>query len=263
LPKLSIITINLNNAEGLQRTIESVCIQSFKEIEFIIIDGGSTDGSLAVMEKYKQHIHYCLSEKDSGVYNAMNKGLAKATGDYFMFLNSGDRLANNNIIEMIMPQLTGEKIIYGDLEIEEPKKTWIKTYPDQLLFSYFIEDTLPHSGGVFIRKDAFTGELSFYDESLKITADWKWFLLAIFKHQYNYKHIPETIGVFDYSGMSAQPENHVLIYREKKKALEAYFPLLYKDMQQLLLFKKKYADLTNSRVVKFYLGIKQKMQRSK
>jgi glycosyltransferase involved in cell wall biosynthesis len=263
LPKVSIITINLNNAGGLQRTIESVCSQSFKDLEFIIIDGGSADSSHAVIEKYNQHIHYCISEKDAGVYNAMNKGLAKATGDYCMFLNSGDRLINNNIIERIAPQLTGEKIIYGDLEIDEPKKSWKKTYPDELLLSYFIEDTLPHSGAIFINKNAFTGELSSYDESLKISADWKWFLLAIFKHQYSYKHVPEVIGAFDYSGMSAQPENHVLINIEKKKVLEAYFPLLYKDMQQLLLFKKKYTDLTNSRLVKFYLHVKQKIQRSK
>lgn len=258
-PALSIITINYNNAKGLQKTIESVLGQSFKELEFIIIDGGSTDGSVEVIKRFSGHIDYWVSEKDKGVYHAMNKGIKQANGTYLFFLNSGDCLASNTVIEETVPALNGEFIIYGDYQIAEPAKTWVKTYPDELLFSFFIEDALPHSGNLFIHRNAFKGELSEYDEHLKLASDWKWSFLAVYRFNYSYKHIKKTVGIFDYTGMSAQPGNHIIVNEEKKKVLEEYFPLLFKDMQNLLAVKKKYTDLLNSRFVKFYLSMREKI----
>ena len=92
--KLSIITINYNNREGLKRTIESVVNQTFTDFEWILIDGGSTDGSKELIEQYSNRFSYWVSEPDNGIYNAMNKGLRAAKGDYLQFLNSGDRLYN-------------------------------------------------------------------------------------------------------------------------------------------------------------------------
>ena len=85
--KLSIITVNFNDAEGLERTIKSVISQTFHDYEFIIIDGGSTDGSVDVIKKYEDHIDYWISEKDGGIYQGMNKGLRQASGEYLNFLN--------------------------------------------------------------------------------------------------------------------------------------------------------------------------------
>jgi glycosyltransferase involved in cell wall biosynthesis len=96
--KLSIITINYNNAEGLKRTIESVTGQTFRDFEYIVIDGGSTDGSTDVINEYADHISYWVSELDKGIYNAMNKGVAAAHGEYCNFLNSGDIYYNNEIL---------------------------------------------------------------------------------------------------------------------------------------------------------------------
>ena len=93
--KLSIITINYNNLEGLKRTVESVINQTSKEFEYIVIDGGSNDGSGAYIESKSEHIDYWVSEPDKGIYNAMNKGIAKASGEYLLFLNSGDHLFSN------------------------------------------------------------------------------------------------------------------------------------------------------------------------
>jgi glycosyltransferase involved in cell wall biosynthesis len=92
MPKLSIITINYNNLEGLQRTVESVVNQTWQEFEYIVIDGGSTDGSADFIESQSETIDYWVSEPDKGIYNAMNKGIAKASGEYLLFLNSGDHL---------------------------------------------------------------------------------------------------------------------------------------------------------------------------
>ena len=106
--KLSIITINYNNCEGLRETILSVVEQTCKQFEWIIVDGGSQDGSVALLEQYRSYFSYWCSETDKGIYNAMNKGLQHAHGDYCLFLNSGDRLTNNRIIEQVMHELSGD-----------------------------------------------------------------------------------------------------------------------------------------------------------
>ena len=99
--KLSIITINLNNADGLYRTINSVINQTYKNIEYIIIDGGSSDNSCDVIKKFEEHLTYWISENDNGIYEAMNKGIIKSTGDYIYILNSGDILYSNNTIKNV------------------------------------------------------------------------------------------------------------------------------------------------------------------
>lgn len=95
--KLSIITINYNNREGLRKTIESVVAQTTREFEYIVIDGGSTDGSVDVIKEFSDYIDYWVSEPDKGIYNAMNKGVKVAHGDYCQFLNSGDWLYDSNV----------------------------------------------------------------------------------------------------------------------------------------------------------------------
>src|SRR5690606_22317295 len=97
--KLSIVTINLNNLVGLQKTMQSVFNQTFTDYEYIVIDGGSTDGSKEYIEKHTNKLVYWVSEKDGGVYEAMNKGIIKATGEYCNFLNSGDYFWNNSVLE--------------------------------------------------------------------------------------------------------------------------------------------------------------------
>ena len=98
MPELSIITINLNNCAGLQKTLDSVFAQTFTDYEYLVIDGGSTDGSAELIKKQENKFVYCVSEKDNGIYHAMNKGIRKATGDYLLFLNSGDYLVNDEVL---------------------------------------------------------------------------------------------------------------------------------------------------------------------
>src|SRR4051812_11860469 len=110
--KISIITINYNDKEGLRSTIDSVITQSFRDFEFLVIDGNSSDGGKEVLEEYKSHIDYCVSEPDTGVYNAMNKGIRAATGDYLLFLNSGDVLYNNDILARVDMEIRNDFGIY-------------------------------------------------------------------------------------------------------------------------------------------------------
>ena len=155
-PLISIITVNLNDVEGLKRTMTSVFEQTYKEYEYIVIDGGSTDGSKEYIESHSDKIDTWVSEKDSGIYNAMNKGIKVATGEYFLFLNSGDWLHKVNILEITAPVFSNNySIYYGNVErIYNGNKKKIKTYPSQLSFSFFIDSALAHQA-VFIKRSLF------------------------------------------------------------------------------------------------------------
>ena len=115
MPKLSIITINLNNAEGLRKTIPSVISQTYCDFEYIVIDGGSTDGSVDVIKKYADKLSYWVSEPDAGIYNAMNKGIRKAGGEYCQFLNSGDWLVAPDVTERMAKDMPDCAICYGNM----------------------------------------------------------------------------------------------------------------------------------------------------
>lgn len=254
--KLSIITINYNNGIGLKKTIESVLNQNNKDYEYIIIDGGSSDSSIDVIKSFENHISYWVSEPDGGIYNAMNKAIGIAQAEYIYFLNSGDLINDHEVLSKIAPHLNNEHIVYGNLFIQEPNKGWLKIYPPVLTYSFFLTDSLPHSGGAFILREAFCNELSKYDESLKIISDWKWFMLALFKYNYSYKHVNLTIGIFDYSGISANPKNFKLLKLEQNEVIQKSFKLIDMEVSELLNYKNKYILLKSSRYIKICLKIK-------
>ncbi|HMK06596.1 MAG TPA: glycosyltransferase, partial [Flavobacterium sp.] len=123
MAKISIITINYNESEGLKKTIESVISQTFRDYEFIVIDGNSSDGSKDVIAQYNDKITYALSEPDSGIYNAMNKGIRAAKGDYVFFLNSGDRFLETHTLEKSDQLIDGKyDICYGNQTYYNQKK---------------------------------------------------------------------------------------------------------------------------------------------
>ncbi|MDP1801958.1 MAG: glycosyltransferase family 2 protein [Bacteroidota bacterium] len=214
---LSIITINYNNKAGLEKTILSVISQSDKSFEFIVIDGGSTDGSVDVIERHKLEITYSVSEKDNGIYNAQNKGIAKAKGDYCLFLNSGDTLANEQVFKDIKQHLTGTDIVYGDLITVDPegKKEHLRS-PEELDAPHFMVSTLWHPTA-FIKRKVFE-KFGAYNETLKITGDYEFFIRAVLKHKVSTKHISLPICIFDLSGISNSEKNNELQATERKKS---------------------------------------------
>ena len=125
-PKFSIITVTYNAEKVLEDTIQSIVTQSYKNVEYIIVDGGSTDGTLTIVNKYKEHIHTIVSEPDKGLYDAMNKGIKLATGDYLCFLNAGDGLHEDDTLLRIVHSLTGTilpDVIYGETDIVDDEAT--------------------------------------------------------------------------------------------------------------------------------------------
>ena len=208
--KLSIITINKNNAVGLKKTIQSVINQTyFHQIEYIIIDGLSTDNSSNILEKYKDYFSYCISEKDEGIYDAMNKGAQAATGEYLLFLNSGDRLYHNKIIQEVFPKLNNVDIIYGGVEYDGEKNK-IRIPSDYLDFIYFsTRRSIFHQGAFISRKLAL--EIP-YNISFKLMGDVNFFFNAICVKKASYKRIFVKIAYFDTTGISQRE-----IYTKEKE----------------------------------------------
>lgn len=234
-PLLSIITVNFNDKLGLQRTFDSVFNQTFQDFEYIVIDGGSTDGSKELIEKNSEKINHWVSEPDSGIYNAMNKGIAAAKGDYLLFLNSGDHFHAKNSLEIAAKYLGEEDIIYFDLEVISPETTFIKKYPKKLDLLYFYEDSLPHPS-TFIKKSAFE-RVGFYDENLKIVSDWKWFLLAICKFSCTYQNISETISSFYLDGISSHSESITKLKLERENVISENFSEFENYLQKIAELK--------------------------
>ncbi|MBF8150977.1 glycosyltransferase [Winogradskyella sp. F6397] len=225
---ISIITINYNDLEGLQKTMKSVLGQTYTDIEYIIIDGGSEDGSKAYIESCEQDLAYWVSEPDNGIYNAMNKGIAHATGDYLLFLNSGDWLLDDLVIENFVNFIPVEDIIYGKIKWIKEQKIWDDDFSNKITFKYFSKASLPHQGS-FIKHKLFR-EIGNYDEKLKITSDWKFFVLAIYKYNCSFKRINMFISMCNRDGLSCLPESWPLILKEREETMKTYFPAFYSDL---------------------------------
>ncbi|NJM80314.1 MAG: glycosyltransferase [Flavobacterium sp.] len=236
--KICIITINYNNKTGLQKTFESIQNQTYRDFEYIVIDGGSTDGGLELNKKNNQ-ISKWISEKDSGVYNAMNKGIKLCSSDYIIFMNSGDTFYTNDVLEKVVPLLNFEnEIVYGNAYYyndEGYKREEIP--PSELTFWYLKVFGINHQS-VFIKKKLFN-DIQYYNEDFKICADWEFFMIAICLKNVKYKYIPLTICYYDFSGISAKKENIDLYLREKDLSLKKHFTIFYNDLIFLEISKTK------------------------
>jgi len=251
---ITVITINYNNLEGLRKTMKSVLEQTYGHIEYIVIDGGSTDGSKEFILECKENLTYWVSEMDNGIYNAMNKGIKHSSGNYLLFLNSGDILKSSNILKKIDPECFNTDIVYGDIKIVSNGKFNVYNYPDELRFSFLFKKSLPHPA-TFIKASLFK-KVGLYDETLKIAADLKFFLVAILKYGVSYKHIKEVISVFYKDGVSSLEKNQTLIENERKSILQDDFKLFYKDYFELREFKDAISALRKSHWIKLLIKMK-------
>jgi len=208
--KISVITIVYNDRFNIKKTIKSINSQTKRaNIEYIIIDGASNDGTSDIIKSMINNIDIYICEKDTGIYNAMNKGLKRATGDYIIFMNSGDCFSNPNIVEDILKilSITSSKpaLIYGNYRnskngiyskpIPARKSKWIWYGPITSHQSTFYSNS-------FIRKHHLS-----YDEKYKIAADYKLTLEVIKKSNYNVLKLPLCISDFDLTGISNQNQD--------------------------------------------------------
>lgn len=199
--KLSIITINFNDAKGLEKTIQSVINQTFKDFEYIVVDGASTDGSVDVIHKYADKLTHWVSEPDTGIYNAMNKGTRMASGEYCLYLNSGDFLAGDDVLEMSMNYRFNEDVVSCKCLDYNEKHEWLRNPPSNVSLFTFVHGTLPHPT-TFIKRELII-RLGGYNENYRIMSDWCFFLEAMIIHQCSYRTIDVLLTKFNCFGISS------------------------------------------------------------
>jgi len=251
-PFLSIITINFNGQEGLSatlqsvfaQTLQSVFAQTFTDFEYIVIDGGSTDGSVDLLNQQEAQLDYWVSEPDSGIYAAMNKGVQVAKGTYLLFLNGGDELVAPSVLQEAFDQIGSEQsdIIYFKLEKEMSYgRTRVVSFPHRLTFRYMAKDTLPHPATLIKRTLFHEDQVGLYDESHSVASDWKFLLLALFRHQASYRYIPFTFSFFRYGGLSTTMNSKVTteVRNWRAMVLRQYFPERFPKVQRQMRLERQ------------------------
>ena len=226
---LTIITINRNNAGGLEKTMRSVAAQTFGDYEYVVVDGASTDGSVDAIRYLEASFNGRLkwiSEPDKGIYNAMNKGIGMASGDYLQFLNSGDCLISEDVTGQMTEALKTAgfpSILYGNMLKDMPGGKLLRDRcfaGKDISFLGFYTGTLNHSSA-YIRKNLFE-KYGLYDEGLKIVSDWKWFLQAIILGGEKPVYTDIDVSLFDMHGISET--NKTLDKAERKRVLGELIP---------------------------------------
>ena len=253
--KLSIITINRNNAAGIRKTLESVFKQTYRDFEYIIIDGASTDESVEVIkeltsERVNELKNFTwISEPDTGIYNAMNKGLKMCHGEYTLMLNSGDYLVDEQVIERIMSELDGTDIVQGNvITIKDGKEVVKKGYEkSDISFIDVMKNHFLHQAS-FCRKGLFD-RYGYFDESYKINGDTVFYAKCLGFGDATFKYVNQNITYFDTTGISADPEGK---YRKLRKEEDDRYAqlfskrmwdLFYKEEKKIKLYNKLHAHM--------------------
>lgn len=235
---ISIITVNLNNLNGLKKTIESVLDQNNNRFEFIIIDGGSEDGSREYIEQNKKRFDFWCSAPDNGIYDAMNKGIDQANGQYLLFLNSGDYLVNESVLRSFFELDPKEDVIYGNSLLKDGENYNIKVMPEINSLIASLSNTINHQT-IFYKRSLFANG-NRYRTEFKIVADWVFLNDILLNKKATIKHIDLIIPCFDVNGISGDKISRI---EEKdlyiKSTFDEHFNLLYREYNSLLYKNEK------------------------
>lgn len=227
--KISIITVCLNAKDTIENTFLSVFNQTYKNFELIVIDGGSTDSTLEVIDKYKGISHF-VSEPDSGIYDAMNKGIKLASGDFIFFLNANDVFYDENVLENAVSASKNNpqaKILFGDVEyISEDKKTSqiIRFNNIKDDFSLILGNICHQS--IFYHKSLFEG-FGLYSNQFKIYSDWDFNIKCLVENKVQALYLPLIISKFQLGGICSSEKNKKICAKEKKSLVKKYYPDFY------------------------------------
>ncbi len=253
--RLSIITVNLNNKAGLEQTLKSVFEQTSRDYEIIVIDGFSSDGSRDVIGANVKQIHKWISEKDAGIFNAMNKGIRMAEGEYILFLNSGDNLYSPDTLNDIFKLQFSEDFVVCDIELVKNTGREIRNLYKEpreiLILGEIYHQAVLHHRRVFDR-------LGLYDETFPLMADYELFLRGFFKSRCTWRAVHETIVEYDHMhGLSSNPANSGRYLKERLLAQRKNFDSELVDalenqrqeIESLSRFKSMYEGLMQSHSV--------------
>lgn len=237
---LTIVTINRNNSTGLQETLTSIVNQTYSAINLVVVDGASSDDSLKVIDKITNNnskMQVCvISEKDNGIYNAMNKGINNSDGDYIFFLNSGDRFLDENVVENVFSQVDKEDVVYGNICLSVRGKIKVlNSNPEIRFFDRYQHDMPPHPA-IFIKTTKIR-DIGGFNERYKIVSDVALIMTLFSDKNLKYKFIDMPITVFDSNGVSSKYENKDLIYKERRHFILNHYPNYLDDFESI--YEKK------------------------
>ena len=224
-PKFSIITVTFNAGKVLEDTIQSVVFQTYRNVEYIIVDGGSTDNTLEIAGKYHDRISKVISEPDKGLYDAMNKGIRLATGDYLCFLNAGDELHENETLQKMVHTLKGKElpdVIYGETAIVDEEGHFLHmrrlSTPERLNWKSFKQGMLVCHQAFFARRELATNEC--YDLRYRFSADFDWCIRIMKKA----KCLHNTrLTIIDYLNEGMTTRNHKASLKERFRIMAKHY----------------------------------------
>lgn len=225
-PKFSIITVTFNAAKVLEDTIQSIVTQTYKNVEYIIIDGRSTDGTLGIINKYRNHIHTVISEPDQGLYDAMNKGIRLATGDYLCFLNAGDCLHEDDTLQLMTHSITGTAlpdILYGETDIVDSEGHFLHkrrlSAPETLTWKSFKKGMLVCHQAFFVRRDLAEP----YDLHYRFSADFDWCIRIMKKAKVLHN---TRLTLIDYLNEGMTTQHHKASLKERFRIMTKHYGLI-------------------------------------
>lgn len=260
--KISVITINRNNAAELEKTIRSVSGQTYANIEYIVIDGASTDNSVDIITLHTECIQQWISEPDTGIYNAMNKGIARATGDWLIFMNAGDTFADNTIVQQFVDGQYSDDIVFGNqirILADGSENLW--QAPDTVDFLFFYRSGIPHQSTFY--KKALFEQTGPFREDFRIYSDWAHAELAVLKHGASCKPINLTISIYDKTGISSDPKHRSTRRQEISICRNEMFPIHIWDMADECLRLRIQLELLNKNpIVRFAISTCRHLRKS-
>ncbi|MEY4964166.1 MAG: hypothetical protein RLZZ323_1485 [Bacteroidota bacterium] len=239
-PFFSVITVSYNSQETIGQTLKSVLNQTYTDFEYIIIDGGSTDNTLSEIEKYRNLFSQknikltCISEKDGGIYDAMNKGIKLSKGDWISIVNSDDFLSLNalELVINILNRNSNPDLIHGNIRVFSEADTEVLK-PDLDLRILNVSMNIFHPS-VFVRRKVYL-DLKFFDKKYKLTADWD-FLKKVYNNGYHIQYIDEVLSNFRKGGAGSGFKKVHLIERYNIRHKTRNFKNVFYDLKDLLIF---------------------------
>ena len=208
--KISVITVCKNSGNNLEKTVKSVLAQTYPNKEYVVVDGGSTDDTKKILKRYGKKIEEIISEKDKGIYDAMNKGINRATGEILLFMNSGDTFYDNDVVKRVVSNWPNiADIVYGDVYLNKERK-----FKDQSNVGkpFLMCDNICHQS-MFIKKQCFK-DIGLFNIKYKIAADYDWLLQAIYVNELVVKHV--NIAIANYEGGGKSADKKLFDYEQKE-----------------------------------------------
>ncbi|WP_291528173.1 glycosyltransferase family 2 protein [Bacteroides sp. UBA939] len=226
IPKFSVITVTYNAEAVLEDTIQSVIAQTYHHVEYIIVDGASGDGTLAIAGKYRNHIAQLVSEPDKGLYDAMNKGINLATGDYLCFLNAGDSFHEASTLQAMVHSLTANElpdVMYGETALVDKERHFLRmrrlSAPETLTWKSFKQGMLVCHQAFFVRRDI----VEPYNLQYRFSADFDWCIRMMKKAQALHN---AHLTLIDYLEEGMTTQNQKASLRERFHIMARHYGLV-------------------------------------